>query len=215
LHSRAYLSFADINSLQQFIKAYQGHVFQDSKGTQYQALVELAPFQKFVTFEKKRKLDHRFNTIEDDEMFKAFIQSLDEVKIEEAVEVAETPKSTPLVDALRRDAAARAANRARKKEQKSESGKASGYQSRNQNSDSRQISGNRQASRTQSESGNQENSLDGKKKKRNRKKKDDDSSRDGPSKDGLKRIEPSKDSKERPRLVLQTRDGTITKLDLS
>ena len=62
--SRAYLVFNGVTPVVDFFKSYNGHGFEDKQGHQYHALVEYAPFQKFVSTEKKRKVDLRVNTID-------------------------------------------------------------------------------------------------------------------------------------------------------
>eukprot|EP00842_Homolaphlyctis_polyrhiza_P004164 jgi/Hompol1/4749/HPOL_003844-RA len=60
--SRAYLNFTHTDTLLDFCKAYDGHVFVDAKGTEHRAVVEFAPFQRVA--KKPRPPDARMNTLE-------------------------------------------------------------------------------------------------------------------------------------------------------
>jgi regulator of nonsense transcripts 3 len=211
MHSRAYLVFTNTSILNEFLRSYHGHGFQDSKGNQYHAQVELAPFQKYIPSDKKRRIDSRSNTIDEDEMYKAFLDSLSKgPNLDEEEPIVPTPTTTPLVEALKRARELKRVQKARKKE-------ASKLQ--------KSISGMKQMSISQSSinaESKAETSNDGKKKKRNRRKKDE-ASREGTSKEGR-----SKDGRDKPdnsnaenkdaskpgkvRLLLQRKDGVITQI---
>jgi len=59
--SRAYIGFKTPDDAVQFHKTFNGHVFLDSKGTEFKATVEIAPFQKIVKDQSPR--DARSDTI--------------------------------------------------------------------------------------------------------------------------------------------------------
>lgn len=61
--SRAYVVFYDSNELLEFYKSFNGHVYADSKGNKYQAIIEFSPFQRYPSSSKTR-IDERMNTIE-------------------------------------------------------------------------------------------------------------------------------------------------------
>jgi len=60
--SRAYIAFKNEELLSQFSKEYDGHLFRDKAGNEYQAVVEFAPYQKIPS--EKKKADARNATIE-------------------------------------------------------------------------------------------------------------------------------------------------------
>lgn len=148
-HSRAYVRFIDAASLVEFHKAFDGHIFRDSKGHNSIALVEFAPFQRISPVAKgKRKPDPKQGTIETDPDYLAFVQTLEQEnaaspekksdgelvahllagKEKEKAEAA--AKSTPLLEYLRaaksaKSQATAAAKRARKAEAKAASASAS------------------------------------------------------------------------------------------
>ncbi|KAJ7594258.1 Smg-4/UPF3 family-domain-containing protein [Mycena floridula] len=110
--SRAYIAFKTEEQLGLFSREYDGHLFRDKAGLEYQAVVEFAPYQK-IPIEKK-KLDNRNATIESDEHYQSFIASLsgetlEPVSIETLMAAAQTPvmpKTTPLLEALKAEKAA-------------------------------------------------------------------------------------------------------------
>ena len=82
-HARAYVRFLDAHSLVQFYKAFDGHVFRDSKGKESVAIVEFAPYQKVVlpassTGQRGRraKPDPKQGTIEKDADYLSFVERL-------------------------------------------------------------------------------------------------------------------------------------------
>ncbi|KAJ3046330.1 hypothetical protein HDV00_000144 [Rhizophlyctis rosea] len=72
--SRAYMNFKNIDDLVTFAKAYAGHLFVDSRGNEHRAVVEFAPYQRIPR--KRKKVDPRMNTIEQDPDYLAFLESL-------------------------------------------------------------------------------------------------------------------------------------------
>jgi len=69
--SRAYIKFKDQTSLVEFSRAFDGHIFRDSKGNETVAVVEFAPYQRSPVdgnvSGKKFKKDTRSGTIEEGE----------------------------------------------------------------------------------------------------------------------------------------------------
>ncbi|KAI0046770.1 hypothetical protein FA95DRAFT_1589352 [Auriscalpium vulgare] len=116
IHSRACIAFKTEELLATFSHDYDGHTFRDKAGNESQAVVEFAPYQK-IPLEKK-KIDSRNATIDKDEEFIAFLQSLEQpaTKAYDAEQLLETliasterqpqPKSTPLLEALKAEKSA-------------------------------------------------------------------------------------------------------------
>ncbi|XP_030245193.1 regulator of nonsense transcripts 3B, partial [Drosophila navojoa] len=110
---RAYIDISpkDIDEILQFRDRFDGYVFVDSKGAEYVAIVEYAPFQWFLK-NKARNHDNKVNTIEKEPHFQEFLQKLAEereeasrlgdVKIDFNFESRndEKVKSTPLLQYL-------------------------------------------------------------------------------------------------------------------
>ncbi|KAJ4001906.1 Smg-4/UPF3 family-domain-containing protein [Lentinula boryana] len=106
--SRAYIAFKNEEQLALFSKEYDGHLFRDKSGHESQAVVEFAPYQKVPS--EKKKIDPRNGTIEKDENYISFIESLNASAKPELVSIetliASTqpvpqPKTTPLLEALK------------------------------------------------------------------------------------------------------------------
>ncbi|KAJ2955877.1 hypothetical protein NUW54_g14704 [Trametes sanguinea] len=74
--SRAYIAFKNEEILATFSREYDGHVFRDKAGNESIAIVEFAPFQKVPN--EKKKQDSRAGTIEKDEDYISFLESLKE-----------------------------------------------------------------------------------------------------------------------------------------
>ncbi|ORX78089.1 RNA-binding domain-containing protein [Anaeromyces robustus] len=60
--SRAYLNFKNIETLVEFFKEFDGHLYIDSKGNEYNALVEFSLYQMIP--KKRKNVDSKQNTIE-------------------------------------------------------------------------------------------------------------------------------------------------------
>ncbi|KAJ3731487.1 Smg-4/UPF3 family-domain-containing protein [Lentinula guzmanii] len=123
--SRAYIAFKNEEQLALFSREYDGHLFRDKSGKpsfraiqvfhsyrctghESQAVVEFAPYQKVPS--EKKKIDPRNGTIEKDENYISFIESLNASAKPELVSIetliASTqpvpqPKTTPLLEALK------------------------------------------------------------------------------------------------------------------
>ncbi|KAK7048624.1 Smg-4/UPF3 family-domain-containing protein [Favolaschia claudopus] len=72
--SRAYIAFKNEELLAQFSREYDGHLFRDKAGNESYAVVEFAPYQKIPP--EKKKVDARSGTIEKDEDYISFLESL-------------------------------------------------------------------------------------------------------------------------------------------
>ncbi|KAJ3716601.1 Smg-4/UPF3 family-domain-containing protein [Lentinula raphanica] len=106
--SRAYIAFRNEEQLALFSKEYDGHLFRDKSGNESQAVVEFAPYQKVPP--DRKKIDPRNGTIERDENYISFIESLnasakpEPVSIEALIASTQPvpqPKTTPLLEALK------------------------------------------------------------------------------------------------------------------
>ncbi|KAJ3257914.1 hypothetical protein HK103_004205 [Boothiomyces macroporosus] len=186
VYTRAYFAFEDLNFLLEFCKSYNGHTFIDSKGNQFRAVVEFAPFQKVIDPSKKKKADARMNTIHEDPEYLEFLESLKKEPAAETVDVNDVeylmsnpshqPKLTPLIESIK----AKKESKLRKKKMKEvkllardNSKSQSNQKSRNESHSkdfSQQSAGQHENSQKgdKSKSG-KEKSTDGKK-RRNRKK---------------------------------------------
>ncbi|KAK0219750.1 Smg-4/UPF3 family-domain-containing protein [Armillaria nabsnona] len=120
--SRAYIAFKTEDQVAEFGQGFDGHVFKDKAGTESQAVVEFAPYQKVPT--EKKKPDARVGTIEKDEDYISFIESLNAANNAEPVSVealytrgahrylvslaqpAPQPKTTALLEALKAEKSA-------------------------------------------------------------------------------------------------------------
>lgn len=80
---RAYIdmSLKDVAEVLQFRDRFDGYVFVDSKGGEYVAIVEYAPFQSFMK-NKARNKDNKVNTVEKESHFQEFVRKLNEEREE-------------------------------------------------------------------------------------------------------------------------------------
>ncbi|XP_053419663.1 regulator of nonsense transcripts 3A isoform X3 [Nycticebus coucang] len=74
LYSRAYINFRNPDDILLFRDRFDGYIFIDSKGLEYPAVVEFAPFQK-VAKKKPKKKDAKTGSIEDDPEYKKFLET--------------------------------------------------------------------------------------------------------------------------------------------
>ncbi|XP_059482826.1 regulator of nonsense transcripts 3B [Neocloeon triangulifer] len=72
--SRAYINFCNQEDIFIFTEKFDGYVFVDSKGDEYPAIVEFAPFQK-IPRKSNRKKDNKCGTIETDPDFLKFLEN--------------------------------------------------------------------------------------------------------------------------------------------
>ncbi|XP_034253887.1 uncharacterized protein LOC117652840 isoform X2 [Thrips palmi] len=127
--ARAYLHFVHVADLLIFTEKFDNYVFVDSKGNEYPAIVEYAPFQRIPKQRSSRKKDPRIGTIGNDPYYLEFLEALkaEETQRKSASKTnkqhffetsisAVTPKvtSTPLLEFLK----ARRADKLRTKEDK-------------------------------------------------------------------------------------------------
>uniref|UniRef100_A0A1B6MB38 UPF3 domain-containing protein n=1 Tax=Graphocephala atropunctata TaxID=36148 RepID=A0A1B6MB38_9HEMI len=79
---RAYINFVDQSDLFIFTQKFDGYVFVDSKGNEFPAIVEFAPFQRIPKNRPNRKKDPKVGTIEADPGFIAFKERLEAEMLE-------------------------------------------------------------------------------------------------------------------------------------
>ncbi|KAI8334883.1 Smg-4/UPF3 family-domain-containing protein [Blakeslea trispora] len=138
--SRAYFQFKTMEHVIAFHQGFDGHLFVDSRGNEYRAVVEFAPYQKVP--KEHKTADVRQGTIDQDQDYLDFLESLKEEEntanqeqnepndglsqIERlenriamvtaktlAAEQANKPKTTPLLEHLRAQKAAQVAAKAK------------------------------------------------------------------------------------------------------
>lgn len=74
---RAYITFKNYEDVFLFRDRFDGYVFVDSKGNEYPAIVEFAPFQGFLK-NKSRSSDNKVDTIEQEPHYQQFLKKLEE-----------------------------------------------------------------------------------------------------------------------------------------
>lgn len=74
---RAYITMKNYEDVFLFRDRFDGYVFVDSKGAEYSAIVEFAPFQGLVK-NKSRRVDSKVNTIEQESHYQQFLAKLEE-----------------------------------------------------------------------------------------------------------------------------------------
>jgi regulator of nonsense transcripts 3 len=72
-HATVYINFLRIDDVITFKEKFDGYVFLDTKGNEYTAVVEFAPYQK-VPKKKSKRVDEKKGTIENDSDFKKFLE---------------------------------------------------------------------------------------------------------------------------------------------
>ncbi|KAF8558615.1 hypothetical protein OG21DRAFT_1080389 [Imleria badia] len=111
--SRAYIAFKNEAQVATFSRAYDGHLFRDKAGNESHAIVEYAPFQKVPA--EKKKNDARNNTIDKDEDYLSFLETLkgapktESVSLETLIAASHPPPhptTTPLLEALKAEKSA-------------------------------------------------------------------------------------------------------------
>lgn len=113
LFARAYINFKNQEDIVLFRDRFDGYVFIDSRGQEYPAIVEFAPFQKTAKKRSKKK-DAKCGTIDEDPDYKKFLEFyngdddklastpetlLEEIEAKSKELVAK--KTTPLLDFLK------------------------------------------------------------------------------------------------------------------
>lgn len=74
--SRAYINFIEQQDIFIFREKFDNYVFVDSKGTEYPAVVEFAPFQRLPKKRVGKKKDQKCGTLKTDPYFISFLESL-------------------------------------------------------------------------------------------------------------------------------------------
>ncbi|XP_031830941.1 UPF3 regulator of nonsense mediated mRNA decay [Nomia melanderi] len=74
--SRAYINFMEQQDILIFRQKFDNYVFVDSKGTEYPAVVEFAPFQRLPKKRVGKKKDLKCGTIDSDPYYVSFLESL-------------------------------------------------------------------------------------------------------------------------------------------
>nr|XP_040029257.1 regulator of nonsense transcripts 3B [Gasterosteus aculeatus aculeatus]XP_040029258.1 regulator of nonsense transcripts 3B [Gasterosteus aculeatus aculeatus] len=113
LFARAYINFKNQEDIVLFRDRFDGYVFIDSRGQEYPAVVEFAPFQK-TSKKRSKKRDTKCGTIDEDPDYKKFLEFyngdddklastpetlLEEIEAKSKELVAK--KTTPLLDFLK------------------------------------------------------------------------------------------------------------------
>ncbi|XP_017876681.1 regulator of nonsense transcripts 3A isoform X2 [Ceratina calcarata] len=99
--SRAYINFVEQQDIFMFREKFDNYVFVDSKGTEYPAVVEFAPFQRLPKKRVGKKKDLKCGTIESDPYYISFLESLKNQEAESNVSQPKTeysyqpPDNTP------------------------------------------------------------------------------------------------------------------------
>ncbi|XP_058801801.1 regulator of nonsense transcripts 3A isoform X2 [Phymastichus coffea] len=75
-YSRAYIDFVDSQDVFAFREKFDNYVFVDSKGTEFPAVVEYAPFQRVPKKRIGKKKDIKCGTIESDPYYINFLESI-------------------------------------------------------------------------------------------------------------------------------------------
>merc|ERR1711974_14839 len=74
---RAYINFKDHQDVYMFQEKFDGYVFVDSKGNEFEAVVEFAPNQKISGVKEGRRKDVKMGTIEQDADYLKFLEALE------------------------------------------------------------------------------------------------------------------------------------------
>uniref|UniRef100_V9IBD9 Regulator of nonsense transcripts 3B n=1 Tax=Apis cerana TaxID=7461 RepID=V9IBD9_APICE len=73
--ARAYINFVEQQDIFMFREKFDNYVFIDSKGTEYPAVVEFAPFQRLPKKRTGKKKDLKCGTIESDPYYISFLET--------------------------------------------------------------------------------------------------------------------------------------------
>lgn len=109
--TRVYINFVQIDDVYLFKEKFDNYVFLDEKGHEYSAVVEFAPFQKIPKLRKKPKTDPKSGSIETDQIYIDFVNSLNEsienqdekpeFSYQPTVDAKNEINTTPLLDFLK------------------------------------------------------------------------------------------------------------------
>ncbi|KAL6449333.1 hypothetical protein ACFW04_000740 [Cataglyphis niger] len=91
--SRAYINFIEQQDIFVFREKFDNYVFIDSKGVEYPAVVEFAPFQRLPKKRAGKKKDLKCGTIESDLYFISFLESLKNQEVDSSVAQSKTEYS--------------------------------------------------------------------------------------------------------------------------
>ncbi|KAM0733022.1 Regulator of nonsense transcripts 3A [Formica fusca] len=91
--SRAYINFIEQQDIFVFREKFDNYVFIDSKGVEYPAVVEFAPFQRLPKKRAGKKKDLKCGTIESDLYFISFLESLKNQEVDPSVAQSKTEYS--------------------------------------------------------------------------------------------------------------------------
>lgn len=92
-YSRAYVNFLEQQDIFMFREKFDNYVFVDSKGVEYPAVVEFAPFQRLPKKRAGKKKDLKCGTIESDSYYVSFLESLKNQEIDSSVAQSKTEYS--------------------------------------------------------------------------------------------------------------------------
>lgn len=109
--TRVYINFVQIDDVYLFKEKFDNYVFLDEKGHEYTAVVEFASFQKILKLRKKTRADPKCASIESDQIYIDFVNSLNEsnenqeekpeFSFQPIVEAKNEVNTTPLLDFLK------------------------------------------------------------------------------------------------------------------
>ncbi|XP_018399053.1 PREDICTED: regulator of nonsense transcripts 3A-like isoform X1 [Cyphomyrmex costatus] len=91
--SRAYINFVEQQDIFMFREKFDNYVFLDSKGVEYPAVVEFAPFQRLPKKRVGKKKDIKCGTIESDSYYISFLENLKNQEIDSSVTQSKTEYS--------------------------------------------------------------------------------------------------------------------------
>lgn len=83
--SRAYINFTKQQDIFMFREKFDNYVFVDSKGVEYPAVVEFAPFQRLPKKRIGKKKDPKCGTIESDSYYTSFLENLKNQEIDSSI----------------------------------------------------------------------------------------------------------------------------------
>ncbi|XP_011708076.1 PREDICTED: regulator of nonsense transcripts 3B [Wasmannia auropunctata] len=88
--SRAYINFMEQQDIFMFREKFDNYVFLDSKGVEYPAVVEFAPFQRLPKKRVGKKKDLKCGTIESDSYYISFLENLKNQELDPSVAQSKT-----------------------------------------------------------------------------------------------------------------------------
>ncbi|XP_012540371.1 regulator of nonsense transcripts 3A isoform X2 [Monomorium pharaonis] len=91
--SRAYINFMEQQDIFIFREKFDNYVFVDSKGVEYPAVVEFAPFQRLPKKRAGKKKDLKCGTIESDSYYISFLENLKNQEVDSSITQSKTEYS--------------------------------------------------------------------------------------------------------------------------